>query len=188
VPFPKFWKKSWIAEQGAGYAGKALANAEAKAPSTAIHARVYNWLLRHKKEMSAAVGTVWVWVEVTGCPPVYGIDVISMLGHVGITCAGLSKILPLITGFLAGGGLLDKDSLERQKQIAQGKLPDPRAVPRDASAPAIPQADPSKLVVDSAGSVSPALDPAADVPMSPATANASAKAVAAATKPDPDKD
>jgi hypothetical protein len=84
--------------------------------------RVWCWILRNKALVSTSfLGAAgWAWIQ--GCPPVYGIQILPAW----LSCDAMQKVMLAVGCFLLGSGVLDKDSFARLKQIAQGKIADPR--------------------------------------------------------------
>ena len=111
--------KSWLIERELKKAGKDFAEAD----MTGTMEKLRNWALRNKGPIGTAFVGAWSWAEVTGCPAVYGIDIISLTG---VSCLFAQKVLGAIGFLLMGAGWIQKDDMERRKQVALGKIPDPR--------------------------------------------------------------
>jgi hypothetical protein len=120
--FPKFWSKKYWATWAAGQAGEAFKDA----PPGRV-ASVYHWCLRHKKEIGGLFSAIYGWALVTGCPEVYGVNVI---GYLHLSCENVKDVIGLLGAGLMSAGLMDSDTIARQKQVATGKIADPRLEPR----------------------------------------------------------
>ena len=81
--------------------------------------KIRDWVMRNKTPIGGFFLSVWTWAEVTGCPEVYGVDVIALLS---ISCDLAKKVLGALGFFLVGGGFLSKDDMEKRKQIVTGRL------------------------------------------------------------------
>jgi hypothetical protein len=115
VRFPKPWSKGWWKERELQKIGKRFA----EAPMSGGMEQVRNWCLRNKGPIGSAFVVAWSWAEVTGCPAVYGIDLVSVTG---VSCLFAQKVLGAIGFLLIGGGWITKDDMERRKQVMLGKL------------------------------------------------------------------
>lgn len=131
--------KQWLLKRELQKAGKQFAEAD----MSGIAGKVRDWVMRNKGPIGAAFCSVWGWAEVTGCPPVYDIDILGLLG---LTCATATKLLGAVGFFLVGGGFLTKDDMEKRKQILQGKLEGPLPLTRVSDSDPKPMSDPDIIV------------------------------------------